>query len=193
MLERRSALAGALARGGRDGADGRRRLQLGEVRGWSLVQIAAFPGTMARIESILGAVPTMANEIMAAGDTVLLRIAPDQIWIIGPDASGLDARLQQAIDPADGAVTPLSHGRTRIFIAGGSARDVLMKGVPLDFHPEVFRVGHFALTGLHHTPVLIHRVDDDRYELYALRTFALTLWEWLADAALESGYDIAAP
>ena len=43
MAERRSALASVLAKGGRDGADGTRRLRLGEIRGWSLVQVAAFP------------------------------------------------------------------------------------------------------------------------------------------------------
>jgi len=55
--------------------------------------------------------------------------------------------------------------------------------VPLDFHPEVFRVDHFALTGIHHTPVLIHRTAEDRYDIYALRTYAMTVWEWLTDAA----------
>jgi sarcosine oxidase subunit gamma len=192
MLERRSALAGVLGRGGHDGADGRRRLRLGEVRGWSLVQVAAHPGTMARVEAVLGAVPTTPNEVLSAGGASLFSVAPHQFWIIAPDAAGLESRLREAIPPADGAVTPLSHSRTRLFIEGAPARDVLMKGVPLDFHPDVFRVGHFAQTGLHHTPLLIHRSAADRYELYALRTFALSLWEWLADAALEFGYDVLA-
>ena len=47
MAERRSALAGALARGGRDGADGRRRLRLSEIRGWSLVKVAAYAAQQA--------------------------------------------------------------------------------------------------------------------------------------------------
>jgi len=191
MLERRSALADALRRGGRDGADGTRRLRLGEVRGWSLVQVAALPGTMPRVAAILGAVPDSANDAMAAGNSLLFRTAPDQVWIVGRDGADLSAPLQQAIGPDVGAVTPLSHGRTRIFIEGDGTRDLLMKGVPLDFHADVFRVGHFAQTGLHHTPVLIHRVAADRYEIYALRTFALTVWDWLTDAALEFGYEIA--
>ena len=41
MLERRSALESSLQLGGRDGDDGRRRVRLGERRGWSLLQIAA--------------------------------------------------------------------------------------------------------------------------------------------------------
>ena len=42
MLERQSAIAYALAKGGHDGADGKRGLRLGELRGWSLTQLAAF-------------------------------------------------------------------------------------------------------------------------------------------------------
>ena len=42
-----------------------------------------------------------------------------------------------------------------------------------------------AMTGLHHTPVLLHCVSENRFELYAMRTFAFDVWEWLEDAALE--------
>jgi sarcosine oxidase subunit gamma len=93
---------------------------------------------------------------------------------------------------AVGAVTSRSHSRTRIVIDGACARDVLRKGIPLDFDPDVFRVDQAVLTGVHHTPVLIHRAAADRYELYAMRSFALSVWEWLTDAALEYGYDIVA-
>jgi hypothetical protein len=48
------------------------------------------------------------------------------------------------------------------------------------------------LTGLHHTPVLLLRSAQNRYEIFALRTFALSVWEWLTDAALPWGYDITA-
>jgi heterotetrameric sarcosine oxidase gamma subunit len=41
------------------------------------------------------------------------------------------------------------------------------------------------MTGLHHTPVLLHCTAEQRFELYAMRTFAMNVWEWLEDAALE--------
>jgi sarcosine oxidase gamma subunit len=31
--------------------------------------------------------------------------------------------------------------------------------------------------------VLIHCTSDDTFHVYALRTFALGVWEWLVDAA----------
>lgn len=195
MAERRSALASVLARGGRDGADGRRRLRLGEIRGWSLVQVAAFPARRADVERALlplvgGRLPVRVDEVIDAAGLRLMRIGPEQLWIIGHDGSGLERQLRQAVAADAGAVTPLSHSRTRLSIEGDAAASVLMKGVALDFHPDAFRIDQAALTGLHHTPVLIHRAGASRFEIYAMRSFAASVWEWLTDAALEFGYEV---
>ena len=93
--------------------------------------------------------------------------------------------------PAVGAVTPLSHSRTRLFVEGAETPALLASGIPLDFHPDAFPVEAFALTGVHHTPVLVHRTAENRYELYAMRTFAQSVWDWLIDAALPYGYEVA--
>jgi sarcosine oxidase gamma subunit len=41
------------------------------------------------------------------------------------------------------------------------------------------------MTGIHHTPALVHCTSENRFEIYALRTFALSVHDWLTDAALE--------
>ena len=56
MLERSSALIGVRSRAGRDGAGGKRRLRIGEARGWKLVQVAAFPTTAAELEQAVVAI-----------------------------------------------------------------------------------------------------------------------------------------
>ena len=180
MLERRSALIMALGRGGRDGAGGGRRCRIGEVKGSSLIQAAGFPSTL-----------QIGSHSVVPGERTIFRTCPQQFWIVGPE-DGLFGRLSEAIGPDFGTVTSLSHSRTRIFIEGDCAADILKKGVALDFHPQIFKPGQAALTGLHHTPVLIHRIREDRFEIYAMRTFALSVWEWLTDAALEFGYETAA-
>jgi len=193
MLERRSALIMALGRGGRDGAGGGRRCRIGEVKGSSLIQAAGFPSTLQefeeRLETILGELPIGSHSVVP-GERTIFRTCPQQFWIVGPE-DGLFGRLSEAIGPDFGTVTSLSHSRTRIFIEGDCAADILKKGVALDFHPQIFKPGQAALTGLHHTPVLIHRIREDRFEIYAMRTFALSVWEWLTDAALEFGYEAA--
>ena len=157
----------------------------GEVRGWALVQAAAFHSTHAEfraaLRSVLGAdLPETIGQVIRANGRMLLKTGAEQYWIISPEADD----FVPAIPPQMGAITSLSHSRTCMYIEGAQAAAVLAKGVPLDFHPDVFRVDQFALTGIHHTPVLIHRSAQDRYEIYALRTYALTVWEWLTDAAI---------
>jgi methylglutamate dehydrogenase subunit D len=157
----------------------------GEVRGRALVQAAAFHSTHAEFRAAMRAqlgsdLPTAIGQVIRANARMLLKTGAEQYWIIAPEADDITLDLP----PQIGAVTSLSHSRTCLFIDGPDAASVLAKGVPLDFHPEVFRVDHFALTGIHHTPVLIHRSARHRYEIYALRTYALTVWEWLTDAAI---------
>jgi sarcosine oxidase gamma subunit len=40
--------------------------------------------------------------------------------------------------------------------------------------------------------VLLHRAAPTSYELYLPRTFAVSLWEWLCDAALAEGFEVGA-
>jgi len=178
MLERRSALASATPYRSPI-------LEIGETPRFSLTQIAGVPPDCEeRLKGILGALPQDAAHAVQSNGRTIMRTGPAQLWIVGPehdDVSSLVGGL--------GAVTPLSHSRCRIALDGAPARDVLAKGIALDFHKSAFVPGMFAQTGLHHTPVLVHCVADHRFELYALRTFALSVWQWLTDAALEFAAD----
>ena len=194
MFERQSALAGAVLKKVRPQVDVGPPLRIGEVRGWSLVQIAAFATTLPALEDavrpLLGvSLPTRVGDVAAVGTRHLLKTGPTQFWIISRDGEDLASILRAAVAPPIGAVTPLSHGRTCIYVDGSAARE-LLSGIAIDFHPSVFRRNCFVLTALHHTPVLIHRSNENRYEIFVLRTFAQSAWEWLADAAMPFGYEI---
>ena len=195
MLERNSVLTGVLKSGGRDGSGGQRRLQIGEARGWELVQLAAFPASLAELERVvrplLGtSLPACVGKASTVGHRVLLKIGPEQFWIITRNDNDVSSALRSAVDPLLASITVLSHSRTCIWLDGPAARDVLAMGIAVDLSPDVFELNSFALTGLHHTPIMIHRSSATRYDLYALRTFALWTWEWLVDAALPYGYEI---
>ncbi|MBS0577741.1 MAG: hypothetical protein JSR36_00605 [Proteobacteria bacterium] len=196
MLERASALARELAAGGRDGRDGRRVLTLAEVRGWHLAQLAAFPGQATALAAALdpvigeGLLATSASRRAGQASCILYRVAPDAWWVVTREAQVLD-RIAASLPSGSGALTPLSHARTLIAVEGPAARTVLACGIALDLHPDVFRVGDFAQTGLHHAGILIERCGAECYRLYVLRTFAASTWQWLVDAALPFGYELA--
>ena len=174
MLERRSALAHVEPYSSPV-------LKIGEARGFSITQAAGFsPAFEQEIAPVTGALPPTANTAVVSNGRTIFRTAPLQFWLIGPETDDLAKQLEGRC-----IVTPLSHSRTRIFIEGAPARDVLLKGIPIDLHPGVFTPGMFAMTGLHHTPILLHCVAANRFELYAMRTFAENIWEWITDAAKE--------
>ena len=170
MLDRRSALASvnpytSLV------------LQIGEARGFSLLQVA---GSSKALTPITGKLPSKVGVALHSDGRTLMRTGANQFWIVGSETDDLATKLRDLA-----ILTPLSHSRTRIFIEGAPARDVLAKGIPLDFHISAFKPSMFAMTGIHHTPVLVHCISDNRFEIYALRTFAVSVWDWLTDAALE--------
>lgn len=198
MLERKSALVDALQSGGRNGTTGQRRLRIGETRGWNLLQVASFSATLEELEQAVrpllgGDLPTRLGKAISVNGRRLLKTGPEQFWIITRASEDLTTAFQAAVTQDIGTVTPLSHSRTCIFVEGLSARELLATGIALDLHPNAFQLDSFALTGLHHTPILIHRSGDNRYDLYVMRTFALWAWEWLTDAALPYGYEIVLP
>jgi sarcosine oxidase subunit gamma len=154
---------------------------MGELRGLSLHQYAGFGKPFERaLAGALGKLPKDVGRAIENNGRTIMRTGPDQFWVVGPEQDDLAASLDRQI-----IVTPLSHSRSRIVLDGAPARDVLAKGIALDFHVEAFKRGMFAMTGLHHTPVLLHCVAEDRFEIYVMRTFAMSVWNWLADAALE--------
>lgn len=174
MLERRSALAGQKPISSP-------AVSIGVAPVFTLTQAAAFSDEgEAAIAAVAGPLPSRNDTALESGGRCVFRTGPLQFWFVGPEGDDLAQRLSGTC-----VVTPLSHSRTRIHVEGPSTRDVLAKGFALDLDPGVFLPGMFAMTGLHHTPVLLHCVAPTRFEIYAMRTFAANAWEWLADAALE--------
>jgi methylglutamate dehydrogenase subunit D len=163
MLDVVSALAGV-------GAIVVNGVSISEATDFTLTQVA---GADKDLKKTLGKLPMKIGVALEHDGNTLLRIGPKQIWVLGvpPEA-------------ATGCyITPLSSGRTRIALSGVDARDVLSSCAAIDFHPAEFKPSQFVLTGIHHTPVAIHCIGEDEFHIYALRTFARTVWEWLGDAA----------
>ena len=197
MLKSRSALESYRAQPGVDGTVGHGALRLGEVAQTRLVHVGVYPGGAARVvaevQPVLGApLPDSPVRAAAAGSHLVMRIAPDQFWVLGGEP-GLAARLRSAISPDAGSVTSLDGSRTRLLVEGHPARALLSRLVAIDLDPAVFPVGGFAQTGIHHVAGLLFRARDDRYEFFALRTFAASTWEVLIDAARSFGYEIMMP
>ena len=148
-------------------------------------------GFMSAAESVLGfGLPTEPNTVAANGDLLALWLGPDEWHIVTLPAAQtpLMDSLEAAFDGMHVAVTDVTGGQAVIVVSGPRARDVLVKGCPLDLHPRVFKPADCAQTLLAKANVIIRCVDDSpSFELIVRRSFAEYTALWLQDAALEYG------
>ncbi len=168
MLAALSPLAGASAFTARN-------ISIREEAGFTLTQVAGFGKAFEKqLAAAVGKLPAKPGAAQVNDAFTVFRTGPQQFWCVGDEAPlGL---------PGECLVTPLTSSRCRIRVEGALARRVLARAAAIDFDARSFKPGHFALTGIHHTPVLVHCVEGDAFHVYAMRTFALAVWEWLVDA-----------
>lgn len=201
MPQRRSALLKAYQTGtfGATPEDGP-GIQLAERRGLAIIHLAG-PGEdeafRAAVKGCLGcAAPLIPNATATSGDRRLLWLAPTR-WLVvstGDGPADLLSGLTAALVGLPAAVTDVSSGRTVIRIMGRDSRNLLAKGCPLDFHSSRFKLGGCAQSVLGSINVLLHSTGTGpAIDLYCARGFALSMWEWLTDAALEFGARIDDP
>ena len=199
MVEVISALAGH-ARTGRHGVERKGAgVILRDVPGRDRVQVAWWPDTGPAVRAVLAkqldvAMSDTPRRVSDSGQTTVFPVAPDKLWIAAPMAVGLHAKLSIALPVAQGVVTELGHSRTVIRISGPSTREVLARSFAIDLHPSVFPPGSFASSSMHHIGAMLHYVRDlggaPVFDVYLLRTFALSLFEGLCENADGFGYTV---
>ena len=182
-----------------------RRLQL-NLRGEPIDQ-----GFVEAAATAIGApLPTEPNRVNATDQASVLWLGPDEWLVVAASArrEEFSNSLYALAASCHCAVTDVSDARTIIRVHGPRARDVLAKGCSLDLHPRVFGLGQCAQSSLAFCQVVVHRIDSrpalerpsghhdagaSLFDLYVGRSFAVYLWAWLNDAALEFGAGIEPP
>lgn len=125
------------------------------VAGWTLHQIDLFEG--------------------ARFPKAALPIAPGRAWLI----DGKPPRVAAA----RGAVLELSDSRVRLALSGPLVTAVLARCVPIDLRPAAFPVGEGRVAPIHEVAIFLHRTGVEAFDLYLPRSTAVSLWEWIVEAA----------
>ncbi|MGH6948603.1 MAG: sarcosine oxidase subunit gamma [Kiloniellales bacterium] len=192
MSDLRSPLEGHLKPGRLGKPDGEAGVTLAERPVASLVQVAAWPDSAAsvaqRLASLVGSSLALGRPGTTARgeDGIIMTLAPGR-FLVESKAAGFEAIVAAAIPAEAAAVTDLTHGRSCVTIEGPAATWVLAKGMGLDFELSAFPVGRVALGAIHEMGVTLRRDSEQAFALYVFRSFALSSFEWLTDAALETG------
>ncbi|MGD1879250.1 MAG: sarcosine oxidase subunit gamma [Kiloniellaceae bacterium] len=173
----------------------------------SLVQVAAWPDTAEAVEGIVASLTGCAPPQRPSGSSgdaegAILALAPGRLLVESRDPR-LAQQLAGQIGPDLGAVTDLGHARVAIRVSGPKAAWVLAKGLALDLHPSAFPPLKVAQSAIHEVGVVVRRLSpdtlgdgklgSDSFDLYVYRGFALSFWDWLTEAAAETGYRVDPP
>jgi len=166
---------------------------IAERTGVSLCSVLARKGAEGeladRVRHVFGVELPRAPHCTATAPVGFAWAGPAQWLALGEEADGRTFELQLRSSLARvAAVMDQSGSRTIVRISGPRARDALAKGVHIDLDPRAFRPGDAAVTAVAHVGVHFWQVDAaPTYEFAVLCSFAVSFWEWIADAAAEFG------
>jgi sarcosine oxidase subunit gamma len=126
-----------------------------------------------------------------AGPMTAVGVGPGA-WLIATDAPEREDFAGELAKALGGvaAVTDQSGAYEILRVGGHALRDVLAKGVALDFHPEAFGLEAAAVTLADHVNVILWRVDSGdelTLEIAIPRSFFGSFWSWLAESAASVG------
>ncbi|SHE80167.1 sarcosine oxidase subunit gamma [Modicisalibacter ilicicola DSM 19980] len=127
-----------------------------------------------------------------SGECSVQWMSPDE-WLVivpGGEEFELENRLRSKLGEAHFAIVNVSGGQTLVELSGEKARDVLMKSVPYDVHPQNFPVGKAVSTVFAKASAILRRPAEDRWELVLRRSFADYGYRWLLDAGEEFGIGV---
>jgi sarcosine oxidase subunit gamma len=162
-------------------------LELREIAHQRIMELAR-PRAGATLDAFLSAFGVEGLARIGASVTVggssLLGIGPG-LWLLialdeTPQTSG--AKLAAAFDVA----VETGDAWTQLVISGSASLDLLAKGCALDLHRGAFQKGACAVTRFAQVRCVLHRAGDV-YRLLIGRSYAVSLAEWLIEAAAEFG------
>lgn len=168
---------------------GDRAVQLAELPFLTMVSVRIDPdSTGARgIDGALGVpLPRRVGETSRHGEHTTLWLGPDEWLVVSEaDAGTLVDRLRAAAGDTPAQVLDLSANRTVVELTGPGARTVLEKGCSADLHPRVLADGSAIVTTVARVPVLLWKVDADRFRVVPRASLAQYVAAWLLDAVGE--------
>lgn len=176
--------------------NGENGVTVAERTGMSLCNVLARKGAQARLTDRVrqahGIELPREPRYTSAGSVGFVWAGPSQ-WLAFDRSAvphSFEPRLRATL-AGMASVMDQSDGRTVVRVRGPRARDALAKGVLIDLHPSVFQPGHAAVTTVAHIGVHMWQLDAaPTYELAMFRSFAVSFWEWLVDAAAEFGVSV---
>ncbi len=150
------------------------------IRAWQPPAILHLEGR--RSSGVADVALPAAGHCISDEDGSWLSVGPDVWFRVGavPDTGALASRFDAVVD--------VSSGWGCLALEGPKAVALLRKGCAIDLHPRMFPPGSCCATAMARMRVVLWRpAIESRYDMLVGRSHALSLWNWLIDAAAEYG------
>ena len=176
--------------GDHEGKNEDKLLKIFERKNLLIVQIVQFKNSSSSIKEInidgLNFVDE-AQKVSSNNDTRILWCGPKN-WLLTSKKKDLIETIQKTFNESDFAITDLSHSRAIIELEGENSKEVLKKGCPFNFNE--LKKNNCVNSVFNGITITIDMIDDDtnKVRLFALRSFAQSLYHSITDACLEFGY-----
>lgn len=146
----------------------------------------ADENSLSALEKTLGiSLPLKPRRFVVAGKREAIWMSVDQ-WLVFLPREELDELLHslEKLRSRSGMslmVTDMSDARSVIVLRGDGAREVLMKGIAVDF--LVFSVGEVRRCSLGGVAVLVRCCEEDIFEVFMFRSYLNFVLDWLNRAS----------
>lgn len=162
---------------------------LAPITGRAIFELRGDPAAAQRCLGAIGLIgPTRPNSLTGhPGDAEVLWVGPRRWLVFAPmeREAALGATIERAAanEPLLLAA-PLSDMFWGMNVTGAECRDILAQGTPLDLSVSTFPADMATFTEFFAVPALLRRArgTTDGFELWADRSFARYLEDWLAAA-----------
>lgn len=171
------------------------QLKMREVCHRSLWQVDAWASSEDRVREQLAEltglrIPAGTGVSVVEGESRLLWAGPSRYWLSRAVDDADIASWGNQLDAEDGHLIDIGHSRTVLSLSGEAAQSVLQAGIAVDLHEAQFSVGSVLHSSLAiHTPISLHRLQEQHFELYVYRSYAQHTLEWLLAASQGQGID----
>jgi len=136
-------------------------------------------------KKVLGfALPTKPRQSASKNGVTALWLSPDQ-WLITCPLSATEKTaqaLQSALAGVHSLVVDVSDARTVIRLEGAGAKEVLMKGAPVDLTTPDYVEGCVRRLRFAEMAAMIHVVSNqpEVIDLFVFRSYGRYAWDWLS-------------
>jgi len=146
---------------------------------------------MKAVKAVIGtSLPTDACRFNVGKSYSACWMGPDE-WLVLSNEDGqtaLLAGLEKALVNVNASAVDVSDYYVMINLSGQNARDILMKGTPLDVHPSKFSKGMCTNTLYAKATIFLMQIDDaPSYDIMVRWSMADYLWDYMRDGATEFG------